>query len=149
MSHPKTLQGSTDSETRAVTPTSPLVIPTCGFFRLSAGARGGRVLATTTKCTDARRTVEKTKIGVTQARAADSRQTKHKSSPGQNIANIFDPPGFGSHPAKPKEWLQNPMDSRSVRKGRKNIAPVATTTFIQTQRGETARCRLDFSCPAA
>ena len=137
MSHPKTLQGSTDSETRAVTPTRPLVIPTCGFFRLSAGARGGRVLATTKKCTDARRTVEKTKIGVTQARAADSRQTKHKSSPGQNIANIFDPPGFGSHPAKPKEWLQNPMGSRS------NAQEVAYDDL------QNIRSRLDFSCPAA
>ena len=69
---------------------------------------------------------------------------KHKSIPSHNTANIFEPPGFGSHPAKPKEWLQNLMDSRSVRKGRKQIAPVATTPFIQTQRGETARCRLDF-----
>ena len=32
MSHPKTLQGSTDSETRAVTPTLPLSHPNIRFF---------------------------------------------------------------------------------------------------------------------
>ena len=79
MSHPKTIQGSTDSETRAVTPTRPSVTPTCGFSRLSAGTHGGRVLATTKNCTDTRWTLKKTQIGVTQACATDNRQTRHKS----------------------------------------------------------------------
>ena len=122
MSHPKTLQGSTDSETRAVTPICDLVPPTCGFFRLSAGARGRRALATIKNCTDARRTVKKTQIGVTQARAADSRQTKHKSSSGQNIANIFDPPRLGFHAPRTSTGQQKSYKTRRTVNARKKDA---------------------------
>ena len=48
-------------------------------------------MATTKTRTDARRTAKKTQIGVTQARATDSRQTKHKLSFDQNYGRLFDP----------------------------------------------------------
>ena len=70
-----------------------LVTPTYGFFRLSVGTRGGRALATAKNRTDARWTVKKTRIGVTQTRATDSRRTKRKLSFDQNFAPTFDPPG--------------------------------------------------------